>query len=169
MPSAEEEHPMVLEELLDIGYRKRELRCRGGVMIQDNEGRYYWASQTALDGIYDELPLSVRQKIENRENIEGILSDHVDGIFKFTGKDRAPEFVRAINSKIGLLDISESLMKKDGINRTFDSIPIGIARVGQTAMFAYLAAHGFGNTEIARAFDVSESTVRVNLSKFKNN
>lgn len=168
MPETEE-HPMVLEEVLEIGLRKRECRCRGGVMIQDNIGRHYWASQTALDSTYEELPVNVRRNIKNRENIEDILSEHVDGIFEFTGKDRAPEFVRALNSKIGLLDISEKLMKQDRLSRTTDTIPIGIARAGQTAMFAYLAAHGFGNTEIARAFDVSESTVRVNLSKFKNN
>jgi uncharacterized protein YecE (DUF72 family) len=169
MPETEE-HPMVIGELLEIGYRNRECRCHGGVMIQDDEGRYYWASQTALESTSYELPLSVRQKIENRENIEQLLSDHVDGIFKFASKNRAPEFVRAISSKNEpLLSMSESLMKQDRISRTIDSVPIGIARAGQTAMFAFLAAHGFANTEIARVFDVSESTVRVNLSKFKNN
>jgi hypothetical protein len=108
MPEMEE---MPLEVLLEIGHRKRECRCSNGVMIQNHVGQYYWVSRSALDSTYGELPVNVRQKIEHREHIVDLLSEHVDGIFEFTGKDRAPKFVQVIRAKIGRLDVSESLMK----------------------------------------------------------
>lgn len=56
--------------------------------------------------------MSVRQQLERKDQIVRLLGEHVDEMFEFTGKDRAPEFVQVIKAKIGRLGVSESPMKQ---------------------------------------------------------
>ena len=81
--------------------------------------------------------------------------------------DRVGDFLDAISDLAAArlrFDVDSDLLDVGDVAR----VPLWIVREGRPAVAAYLAAHGWTNGRIASRLDVSESTIRVNLSKFKS-
>lgn len=135
--------------------------------VNRDGGPDYLVSEGSLGFLLKDLPRAVRGDIESQDDTLSILLDHISGIVE-VDNDRALEFLRQIQSRYGTLIVSVELMGKDRIDYHQQSVPLNMATHGKTLMYAYFAGHAFENGEIARVFDVSKSTVRVNLSKFKN-
>jgi hypothetical protein len=165
-----------IEGLIRVGLNSRCESLLNGCMMQDRHGQHYWLKSGALDTKVSDLPGQVVSQLESQMYSGGdddnerinvsYLAEHLDGMFQIIGT-RAPDFIRSLdNQGHSGVDIQQDLMSADKPYNA--NIPVGVVCEGKTAVMAYLAAHGFNNPHIGTALEVSRSTVRVNLSKFKN-
>lgn len=142
-------------------------RIGAGALLSKNNKTYY-IPEDPLRMPLKELPHSVVDQLKRGRGL-GYLRNHIDSMFKIN-KSRAPAFAERIDEELGSdsydFELEQSVYKASIARK--QRPPMIIARQGQTIIMAWLAAHGFSNGSIARALDVSESTVKVNLSKFKN-
>jgi hypothetical protein len=145
--------------------RSSDIIARGYIWNGD-DGDCYWVDEGALDPLMVDLSNNVRTGVKRADDPVAFLEEHISGIGKF-GNNRAPVFIRRLQHDFGTLSVDGKLVARDNLEPHNELIPVGFT-VSKTIMYAYFAAHGFDNDEIAELFGVSESTVRVNLSKFKN-
>lgn len=157
--------PRYLEH--DITEQNHE-RCGNGLIVWNVYGKAYWVQEYALDTLAkDVYPDAVEHPDLDSDRFVTELSEYADGMFAPDG-DRWDTFASRVGSDVGHgMRMQEDLVFGRHAPREID-IPLPVARQGQTVMYAYLAAHGWDNQEIATAFDVESVTVRVNLSKYKS-
>ncbi len=139
----------------------------GAIALQNNQT--FWIDGDALDVTIDELPPQVRDQLERGRGLR-YMAQEIDGVVKLTGERRAREFLLALEDQLGPQsydleyrpEVADATLARDA------DVPVWIAAQGKYYIAAWLAAHGFSNTSIANGLDVAESTIKVNLSKFKN-
>lgn len=138
-----------------------------GIVYDTLDGERYWVDETALGTQLNDLPGNVIGQI--KRGYEPLyLAEHLDGILEITGEPRAVWFLRPLADEVGNFKPDTELFAGAEPDLEDVKIPMRVAREGKTTIMAYLAAHGHDNSTIAEALGVAKSTVRVNLSKFKN-
>lgn len=150
-----------------LGLRSTFEEVGTGAIVEKNN-RSFWIDGDTLERELAELPGNVRDQLQRGRGIR-YLESELDGVHKFRGERRAPEFLRALEDELEgmsyklqyLPDVAEETLAGDV------RVPVWLASEGKYFVAAFLAAHGFDNTSISNALDVAESTVKVNLSKFK--
>lgn len=163
----DEVQPRYLEH--DIVEQNHE-QCGNGMIVWNVYGKAYWAQAYALDTLAEDAypdGVEIPDIDDNRFVTE--LCEHIDGMFSPDG-DRWDTFASRVGADVGDgMKMQEELVFTRPCYESYKmDIPLPVARQGQTVMYAYLAAHGWDNQEIATAFDVEPVTARVNLSKYKS-
>jgi len=170
-----EEHGRFVETLAEelVGTRDYDGDAVGGWVVRSGHayGRRYWVEDDVGKEQWDDVNIPSREYYSRKRErvnalfIEGLAKEY-DGIFKISqSADRIPEWSRILveHDYIDCVD-TETLRKSvEDVE-----VPVSIVADGRPAVFAYLAAHGTSNRNIAELFDVKKNTVRTNLSKFKN-
>lgn len=171
-PTDADEEPSFPDRVEDVvrsrtGLRDTYEEVGRGAIVSDGNSRY-WIHEDTLEREVPDLPHKVRDQLERGRGIK-YLERELDGVEKLGFQTRADDFLKALDRELeGKGYKLEYEAEVDRASPRDARVPVWLAAEGQTYVAAYLAAHGFNNTEIAHALDVSESTIRVNLSKFKS-
>lgn len=138
-----------------------------GVLCRKNN-RTFWVSEDALERELDDLPVPIRENFEKRSDLAYIDFSSIEGIEELP-RGRAHKFLRALDRNLGSdrYKLEYDPEVESAYAHSAD-VPVWLAAQGKYYVAAWLAAHGHPNGQIAHALDVSESTIKVNLSKFKN-
>lgn len=168
--SDEPEFPDTVEDVLKrrTGLRDSVDSVGAGAIVSDNNTRY-WVDEDTLEREVPELPNPVRVQLDRGRGIS-YLRNELDGVERLGFKSRSSDFLKALDRELGAdrfklsydPDVAEATLAGEA------RVPVWLATHGKYYVAAYLAAHGFSNQQIAHGLDVSESTIKVNLSKFKN-
>jgi hypothetical protein len=157
--AAEEHAEMFVEGLIDQHGAEQ---VGSGYVVTNRYDAPYWVNNACITQLSD-LPGSVGEDVLEEDSPIIYLCEHWDGMFAPL-ESRWIDFARALDRNgIGFTLQEDLTPDSDAI-----SIPVEVAREGQKAMYAYLAAHGFTNSEIADEFRVKYNTVKVNLSQYKS-
>jgi hypothetical protein len=167
---SEHTQPETLQDRIeDVLGLRHDLQEVGTGAIARKNNRTFWIDGDTLEVTIDELPPQVRDQLERGRGLR-YMAQEIDGVTKLTGERRAREFLLALEDQLGPQgydleyrpEVADVTLARDA------DVPVWIAAQGKYYIAAWLAAHGFTNSSIANGLDVSESTIKVNLSKFKN-
>jgi hypothetical protein len=155
-----------IESVLNL---RDELQEVGTGAVARTNGQTYWIDGETLETRFREFPRQTRVQLQRGRGLRSIAQE-IDGIMKVGGEQRAQTFLIALEEQLGSQShdleyrpqVAHETLARDA------DVPVWIAAQGKYYVAAWLAAHGFSNSSIAKALDVSESTIKVNLSKFKN-
>jgi hypothetical protein len=165
----EEQHPMIVEEQM---LEHRHEHCGNGMIVwvefDGRAGKGYWVQNDALQTSVDEAyPDNVDTPAGEPQFLE-TACQHIEGMFA-PGGNRWDTFATLLDSESRCrMKMQEELALERPNDANEIDIPLSVAQAGKTVMFAYFAAHGWENKEIATIFDIKPASVRVNLSKYKN-
>jgi len=167
---AEERQPMVVEEQM---IEHRHEHCGNGMIVwlevDGRAGKAYWVQSEALQTPVEEAyPDSVSVPDVEESQFLKTACQHIEGMF-VPGGHRWDTFATLLDSEFNCrMKMQEELALERPNDPNEIDIPLSVAQAGKTVMFAYFAAHGWENKEIATIFDIKPASVRVNLSKYKN-
>lgn len=166
----EQTQPETLRDRIEavLGLRHDLVEVGTGALARKNN-RSFWIDDDALETSIEDLPPQVRDQLERGRGLR-YMAQEIDGVVQMNGERRAREFLLALEEQLGPKgydleyrpDVSDTTLARDA------DVPVWIAAEGKYYIAAWLAAHGFTNSSIANGLDVAESTIKVNLSKFKN-
>jgi hypothetical protein len=159
----------VAERISDLVGLKGSFEEVGTGVIARKNNRSFWIDGETLERELEDLPVNVQDQLRRGRGLR-YLESELDGVHKFKGERRAPKFLKALERELGAKGRLYLEYRPDverATTREAD-VPVRIAAEGKYYVAAWLAAHGHDNVSISNALDVAESTIKVNLSKFKN-